>query len=198
MLAIYDNQLEIVKLLDEYGSESCKSFIALRCAVMFHSVDVVSYLLNTYTYPLNTEYIIKDYRGNIFTLFTEPFPWYVAQITTLLLDHGADPAKPMCAATRTNAIMTAIYYATLEVIVQYIRSGVDINFRSWDIIYGIVSPFEASVLHGFHYISVMLLISGCSRGVFSTQYLKANPKPELEKLMKEWSVYDNNVTPLKL
>ena len=33
MRAIQLNYLKIVKLLDEYGSKSCKSFTALRCAV---------------------------------------------------------------------------------------------------------------------------------------------------------------------
>ena len=32
IIAICRNKLEIIKLLDEYGSKSCKSFFALRCA----------------------------------------------------------------------------------------------------------------------------------------------------------------------
>ena len=43
----------------------------------------------------------------------------------------------------------------------------------------------------------MLLISGCSRGEFSTRKLEDDPKPKLEKLMKDWNVYDDIVTPLK-
>ena len=196
MTAICSNNLEIVKLLDEYGSQICKSFYALRRAVQFGCVDVVSYLLNKYPQPLNIEYIIKDSDKRIFTLLTEPSYECQAQITKILLDHGADPAKQMCAATGTNAIMTAIHHGHLEVIAQYIRSGVDINLRSWDFKYGRVSPFKASVLHDSHYVSEMLFISGCSHGVFSNCKLKANPK--LEKLMKEWNVYENNVTPLRL
>ena len=193
--AIRYKQLEIVKLLDEYGSKSCKSFYALKRAVQFGSVDVVSYLLNTYSYPLNIEYIIKNSRKSIFTLLTEPSYESSAQVSKLLLDHGADPAKQMCAATRVNATMTAIDYKNLEVIAQYIRSGIDINLKSWDSKYGRVSPFEASLLHDRHYVSEMFLISGCSGGVFSKRKLKA--KPELRELMKEWKVYDNNVIPLK-
>ena len=60
MRAIGYNQLEIVKLLDEYGSKSCKSFYTLRRAVQLGCVDVAAYLLNKYTYPLNIEYTIKD------------------------------------------------------------------------------------------------------------------------------------------
>ena len=195
MKAIHCNELEIVKLLDEYGSQSCKSFYALRSAVQYGFVDVVSYLLNKYSYPLNIEYIIKDSSKDIFTLLTETVYMSPAQSAKLLLDHGADPAKHMCAGTSRNAIMTAIHFGNLEVITQYIRSGVDINLKSWDSKYGRVSPFEASVLRNCHDVSEMLLISGCSGGVFNNLTLKN--KPKLEKLMKEWKVYDNNVIPLK-
>ena len=170
---------------------------ALRCAVQLGSVAVVSYLLNTYTYPLNIEYIIKDScsSSRTLTLLTEPFFKIWAQITKLLLDHGADPAKQMCGTRSVNAIMIAIYYENLEVITQYIRSGININLKSWDSTYGRVSPFEASLLHDRHYVAAMFLISGCSGGVFSKRTLQ--DKPKLEKLMKEWNVYDNNVIPLK-
>ena len=195
--AICNNELEIVKLLDEYGSKSFKSFTALRHAVQFGCVDVVSYLLNKYSYPLNIEYIIKDSGEgtNIFTLLTEPSYECPSQIKKILLDHGADPAKQMCGATSVNAFMTAIYDEHLEVIAQYIRSGVNINLRSWDSQYGRVSPFEASLLYNSHYVSEMLLISGCSRRRFSNFTLRG--KPKLKKLMKEWKVFDNNVMPLK-
>ena len=193
--AIWYNQLEIVKLLDEYGSKSCKSFIALRSAILFESVDVVSYLLSKYTYPLNIEYTIKDSGKSVFTLLTEFFVWFPARIAKLLLDHGADPAKQICAATSRNAIMAAVQYGKLEVIAQYIRSGVNINLKSWDSKYGRVSPFEASVLRNRHDVSEMFLISGCSPGVFSN--LALTTKPKLEKLMKEWKLYDNIVIPLK-
>ena len=193
MRAIWYDQFEIVKLLDEYGSKSCKSFYVLRHGVQWGSVDIVSYLLNTYSYDINIEYIIKG--KDILTLLTRPVYESWAQITKLLLDHGADPAKQMCGATSRNAIMTAIGYGNLEVIAQYIRSGVNINLRSWDSKYGRVSPFQTSVLRNCHDIAEMLLISGCSCRVFTK--LTLNAKPKLKKLMKEWNVYDNNVIPLK-
>ena len=196
MKAIFNNKLEIVKLLDEYGSKSCKSFYALRRAVKRGSVDMVSYLLNKYSYPLNTEYTITHSGKGIYTLLTEPVYKSSAQITKLLLDHGADPAKQMCGATSSNAIMTAIHSENLEVIAQYIRSGVDINLRSWDSTLGkVLSPFEASVLRHLPCVAKMLLISGCSGRVFCNRTL--HPKSYLEKLMKDWKVYDNNVMPLQ-
>ena len=134
-------------------------------------------------------------RIYISTLLTDPFSYYTAQITKLLLDHGADPLKPMCRARVYNAFMTAIVYRTLDIIAQYIRNGIDINSKSRTHKHGIISPFEASVLLDRYNVSVMLLITGCSRGMFSN--LKFKAKPELEKLMKERNVYDNTVTPLQ-
>ena len=203
MRAISDNKLDIVKLLDERGSQTCKSFTALSSAVIWGSVDVASYLLNKYAYPLSMEYIIKDSAEKSigpYTLLTEPRRVFTAKITKLLLDHGADPDKPMCAATSRNAIMTAICYGNVKTIAQYIRSGVNINYKSYhgsDIKY---LPFEASVLHGRQSIVKMLLVSGCSCGVFSLRNnhkFKDDVKPEVEKLMKEWKVQENNVTPLQ-
>ena len=205
MQAISDNEMEIVKLLDEHGSQSCKSFTALISAVKCGSVDVLSYLLNTYTYPLNIEYILidsVDQSRDPYTLLTEPRHVFTAKITKLLLDHGADPAKQMCAAKSVNAIMTAICYRNEETIAQYIRSGVNINctcrsYHGSDIK---VLPFEASVLHGCQSIVKMLLVSGCSCGVFSldkNHKFKDDIQPEVEKLMKEWKVQENNVTPLQ-
>ena len=204
MIAISDNKWEIVKLLDERGSQSCKLFTALRRAVIWGSVDVASYLLNKYTYPLNIEYIIQDSDSDEskgpYTLLTEWGQEVAGQITKLLLDHGADPAKPMCTATSRNAIMTSICCGHLKAIAQYIRSGVDINCRSY---YGEnikALPFEASILRGYHNVMEMLFISGCSCGVFSldkNHKFKDDIKPEVEKLMKEWKVQENNVTPLQ-
>ena len=195
--AIYNNRLEILRLLDKHGSQSCKSFYALRRAVIWRSVDVASYLLNKYAYPLNIEYIIKDSdesRGP-YTLLTDPGIAFTAKITKLLLDHGADPAKPMCAATSPNAIMTAICAGNLNAIAQYIRSGVDINGTNIKSL-----PFETSVRFGRQPVAKMLLFSGCSCGVFSlpnNHKFKVNIKPDLEVLMKEWKVQENNVIPLK-
>ena len=196
--AIRENKLEIIKLLDERGSQSCKSFFALRRAVIWGSVDVASYLLNKYTYDLNIEYIIKKINKSSgpYTLLTEPGQVFTAEITKLLLDHGADPAKPMCEATSFNAFMTAICYGNLKAIAQYIRSGVDINCRSYDGTNITALPFETSVLCGHQSVAKMLLFTGCLCGVFSL-HNNRNLKPELENRLKEWKVQENNVTPLQ-
>ena len=131
-----------------------------------------------------------------YTLLTEPKYKFSSQRIKLLLDHGADPAKPMCSPTSVNAIMTAIDYGNLYVIAQYIRLGVDINLKSYDSLFEKVLPFEASVLRGYHDVAELLLISGCSCGVFNLEgnhKFKDNLGPEVEKLMKEWKMQENNV-----
>ena len=208
MKAIRDNKFEIVKLLDEHGCQSSKSFNALMRAVIYHRLEIASYLLDKYAYPLNIEYIkiAHSSRKQGLTLLTELNLNFIiklnlVQITTLLLDHGADPAKPMCLTRSPNAIMAAIHYGNLKVIVQYIRSGVNINIRSYDLIHENVLPFESSILRGYHNVAEILLISGCSCEVFSLDNyheFKNNLKPEVEKLMKDWKVQENNVTPLQL
>ena len=205
MRAINHNMLEIVKLLDQH--RSCDSFSVLRHAVLYGNADMTSYLLNRHTYPLNMHYIKEstEHRYKLqYTLLTEinstlHIDANLHNIIKLLLDHGADPAAPMC-PTSNSAIMTAIHYRKLDVIAQYIRSGVNINFRSSSDSHRDVLPFEASVLRGYHNAAKMFLLSGCSCGVFSldnNHMFKNNLKLEVEKLMKEWKVQKNNVTPLQ-
>ena len=192
MRAIEVDKVELVRLLDEYGSQCCKLFAALRWAVKSGSEGVVTYLLNKYTYPLNIEYIVEVSSACIFTLLTDPFIRITPGIIKLLLDHGAEAAKPICSSTRANTITAAatIYNRPLEVIAQYIH-------RSGTYKYGNVSLFRLSIRQGCPYILVMFLISGYSRGVFNIQKFKVEHKSKLEKLMKEWNVYDNTVTPLQ-
>ena len=193
--AIRVDNVEMVKLFDEYGSPTCKSFAALRCAMKSGGEGVLTYLLSKHTYPLNIEYSKKDSSNRVVTLLTDPYIEVTPGIIKILLDHGADPAKQMCSATSVNAIMAATKYnRPLGVIAQYIRSGVDINCRSkGNKCENNLSLFKLSVQLNRPYISAMLLISGCSHGVFNNR----NFKPNLEKLMKEWNVYDNNVIPLQ-
>ena len=150
MNAICDGKLDIVKLLEKYGSQTCKSFNALRCAVISGKVDVVSYLLNRYSYSLNMQYMYVESDQSRYeqgyTLLTElnstlPTGSNLNKITKLLLDHGADPGKSICSSTSANALMTAIQYRYLNVIAQYIRSGVDHMIEHTNRFYRLKLPF---------------------------------------------------------
>ena len=79
-------------------------------------------------------------------MLTDPFSQGTTQITKLLLDHGADPAKPKCAPTSVNCVIIAINCDMVQSMARYVRDGVDINFRPWTSKHGHVSPFEASAL----------------------------------------------------
>ena len=192
---------EIVQMLVEHGSQSCQSFIALIIAVKGCCVGVVEYLLNKYSYPLNIEHSTNVFLGrSYYTLLTVPCQKNAIKITKMLLDHGADPNKRICEEKNSSILLEAIHYKREEAIALYIRNRVDINFRSFDKKHGMVLPFEASVLRDRLYVTEMLLVSGCSYGMFSLENnleIKDNREFDLKDLMKKWKVDENNVKPLQ-
>ena len=202
MVACKLNMIPVVRLLEKYGDRNFKSMNALRHAVIHNSLDVVKYLLEEYNYPLNVEYARKcgddiDYRN----ILIEACSQSSASLIIELVEHGADPNYSICEKNCSTALVTAIAHDHVGVVDNFIQCGVDINHRSYDQSYDNVSPFEASVLYNNKHAAEMLLISGCSCGVFSLDTdhkFKVNVKPELEKLMKEWSVRENNVTSLQM
>ena len=102
--------------------------------------------------------------------------------------------------------MVAIRSVHVRLIALLICNGADVNFRSYVYKYGDVLPFEAALLRdyrfdlGVFYVVEMLLVSGCSCGVFSleedhkfkTRYIDC----EIKNLMMKWNVQENNVKPL--
>ena len=202
MKAIRYNDPEMVHLLEEHGSQSCKYFKALQIAVRFLNLDTVEYLLNNYTYPLNNEYMTSfSAIKTCLVLLTERCYNYnkdKVKITKLLLDHGADPNKKICNGKGTSALIEAIFQSHAAIIAMLIRNGVDINFRSYVRYHRCLLPFEASILRDRLYVAEMLLVSGCSCGVYSLDNNDmANIKSDLKDLMEKWHVLENNVIPLK-
>ena len=202
--AIDYNEPKIIELLEEYDSNSSsipKYFETLRYAVNNSSVDGVEYLLSRYTYSINVEYIGRDCEALRYcgTLLTECYyRKNITKIVKLLLDHGADPNKKICDGKVDTALTKAIKWYRCEIVALYIRNGVDINFRAHPDGAGDVLPFELSVRFRCPYMSEMLLVSGCSCGVYS---LSNNNRTEitfaLKVLMEKWNVHENNVQPLK-
>ena len=198
IVACVKNMPHVIQLLENYGSLNFKFINTLRHAVILNNVDVVRYLLRKYTYPLNVEYATDycTYRN----LLKEACCNRTDEVAHLLLDHGADPNVVICERNCSSVINTAIAHGHVRVVARFIRNGVDINRRSYDRPFINVLPFEASVLYGNFYVADMLLVSGCSCGVYSLNYkhkFKANVKPELKRRMKNWEVQRNRVTALQ-
>ena len=183
---------EIVEMLVDQGQQGCSSFNALAVAVRSSSVNVVEYLLNTYRYPINCEYIWPGFGSGYETLITEYNEKHSIVIVKLLLAHGADPNTQTCDG---SPLIKALCLRNEELIALFIRNGVNINFDSTSL------PFEASILCNRLFATEMLLVSGCSRGMYSRGNLYeklTNIKSKVMDLIKKWNVHENNVIPLKM
>ena len=205
MEAIRMNMPEVVKLMEEFGCQLCKCTEALIHAISSNSMKVVEYLLCNHKYPLNikcTEVCACSpaLPSRHHTLLTEACKNRSVKMINLLLDHGADPNKWNVAEESCSTIIEAICEGHVEVIALFIRSGVNVNDRSFYPGIGLELPFEAAVRKHHIYAAEMLLVTGCSRGVHSldnNHKHKTDISTDLQKLMKEWNVHKNNVLPLE-
>ena len=103
-----------------------------------------------------------------------------------------------CARACANIHNVKIH--NVKIVAHLIRSGLDINSRSYHWLHGFVLPFEAAVLDGKLKAAKMLLVSGGSCGVYSlnnNHKFKANVTSNIKNLMKYWNVGSNNVNPLR-
>ena len=201
MIACRGNMCNVVQLLDKYGNQNIKTMNALRCAVTYDSVEVVEYLLSKYKYPLNDEYFLKHCGDPTEVChFLRIACCCHPAVVQLLLDHGADFNITYCHSS--GIIHPAFYSTNEETIALLIRNGADFNCRLHvSPVMTNVLPFECAVVYNRRNIAEMLLMSGCSCGVFSLDNdheFKNEIKPDLENLMMEWKVCENNVTPLEM
>ena len=205
MEAIRRDKVDVVQLFEEYGSQTFEHFHAFRLAVICDSVTVMEYLHRKYRHPLNINYSVSQLHSDCkhWTLLKEACICRSIKSVHYLLEHGADlNTDDKC----SSALVVAIQERQIELIALLICNGVDINFRSYNYRYDDVLPFEAAVLidtgfnRGFFYAVEMLLVSGCSCGVFSLKedhIFKDNVRFETKNLMMKWNVHENNVKPLK-
>ena len=209
--ALSMDKLDIVQLFEEYGSQSFKHLSTFRLAMTCSSVTVIEYLHRKYGHSLNINYTTSDIKVyphyKHWTFLSEACIYPATKSIVYLLEQGADlnkVAKDRC----PSALMVAILSSHVEVIALLICNGADTNFRSYDYKYGDVLPFETAVLYdrgshqlGHVYVAEMLLVSGCSCGVFSLEEdhtFKAKlGNCEIINLMMKWNVQENNVKPLK-
>ena len=206
MAAISKNALDVFQLLENYSAQSFNSFNVLMQATYNNSPDVMEYLLNKYTYPVNVEYVTNrsntgiTYRIDFRTLLMEACYSNSVDAAKMLLDHGADSNKWMCEEKCFSVINIAIYQCNVKMVAHLIRSGLNISSSSYHFRHGYVLPFEAAILDGNFHAATMLLVSGCSCGVYSlnrNHEPKAYTKRDLKNIMKEWNVDLNNVNPLE-
>ena len=205
MKAIRRDKVDVVQLFEEYGSETFKHFNAFRWAVIYDSVTVLEYLHGSYRHPLNISYSVSKIQSNCkhWTLLKESCYYRSIRSVHYLLEHGADlNTVDRC----SSAFVIAIQSRQIELVALLICNGVDINFRSYNGTYGLVLPFEAAILRhnilnpSFFYAVELLLVSGCSCGVFNLEEdhkWKDNVRIETKNLMMKWNVHENNVKPLK-
>ena len=195
--AISMNKLDLVKLLGQYGCKTFQSIEALRCAMIWNNLSIVEHLLSTYNYPLNLEYMSHLYTYE--TILTEACIQNQPGMVALLVKYGADPAMQSVHISYKSAIIIAMNLKDIELVAHFIRCGVNLDYILHAGSYGYGLPFEFSIRGGCIHIVQMLLYSSCSRGEFSlknTDELSNSVTPEIKKLMIDWEVHQNNVTPL--
>ena len=195
--AISLNKLDLVKLLGQYGCRTFQSMGALRCAMVWNSLSILEHLLSTYNYPLNLEYKSRNVYD---TIVTEACIRSQPEMVGLLMKHGADLVKQCDHLLYRSAITIAISLKDVELVPHFIRCGANFDCKLYDEKYGYCLPFDFSISGGCIHMVKMLLYSGCSRGELSlmnTDELRNNVTPEIKKLMMDWEVHQNNVTPLQ-
>ena len=193
--------LGLVQLLERYKCPTFQSIKALRCVVQQNDLKIVEYLLRTYNYPLNMEYILTDGRSDFsHTILTEACERNQVEMVTLLMEYGADAAKKGDHRTYKSASIIAVNCKYVKLVAHFIRCGVNFDCRVFNVSYGYCLPFKLSIIGRCIDIVKMLLYSGCSRGEFSLpNSIEFNDKwtPAIKKLMIDWEVQKNNVKPLK-
>ena len=192
------NMLPMVKLLEEYGCQNFKSIDALRYAMAHNSVEVADYLLGKYTHLLNVEYTTEHSSHE--NLLYEVCGYVKDNMVHLLLDHGAHPNVKICG--KTPFINKAMVHRHIGVVARIIRGGGNVNYRLPCCIIDGMSLFEAFVFDDNVHAAEMLLVFGCSCGLFSLatqdQKNRAYGDPKLKNLVKKWHVHENNVPPLRM
>ena len=204
IIAVACNEVNIIQTMEKHGCLAFKSLHVLRCAMKSGSVDTVKYLLGKYNYPLNIQYkMTNDHRARLdvfHTLLQESCYSESVEIPLLLLKHGTDPNIKFCSKETSNALTIAIEKRHVHLLARFIRGGVDLNYRSYDLLMrGNVLPFEASIKHDNLCAAKMLLTCGCPCGAYSlkgSHKFKRDIPPRFESLMKDWNVSENCVLPL--
>ena len=198
--AIDMDHLPMVRLLEQYGCETVKSFTALRQAVLENSSKVVKYLLSNYEYPLNQEYMVHESdftvrANNTYTILGESHGLSCdIVILKWLICHGANPERIL--------IKDAIKEGRLELIAQFIRGGFDVDYMLHHPPITLRTLlFEYAIKRDRIRVAEILLHAGGSCGIFSLksslQVQVYHCNPWQQALMTKWRVQENIVKPLQ-
>ena len=178
--AALSGRVDVLECLYEYESNYPEETV-LHWAVRGDHMEMVQYLFNK-------EITIKKLKQDVQQLKQEKRnPMY----SNVIKRHN-DYTAIRCSITYRNKP---------HIVACFIRSGADLSIRSYDKVYGNVLLFEAAILYHNHCAAEMLLLSGCSCGVYSTQKkLKDAYKMtrKMKKLMNFWGVRENRVKSLKI
>ena len=204
--ALTSGRLDLVRLMEEYGCQLHKHPYALSYAVRSNRVEMVDYLLSNYKYLLNNGYVgsmdkprrhaLRLCHNTLLTFSCYQYRLYNSgEMVKLLLEHGADPN--IKSAHCMSVINIAIHQIYVEVIACVIRSGANVNAKSFYPSIGVVLPFEAAAWQGLTHVAQMLFVYGSSFGVFSLpkeHKCKVNIFPDIQEFL---NVHKNNVLSLR-
>ena len=205
MLAISMNKPEVLKLMEGHDCQLCKSDKALSYAVCMNSVEVLEYLLCNHKYSLNFEYI-EDYDDSMKcdshqTLLMKACLLRSEKAVKLLLEHGANPNTESCKEACPSVIFVAIHEGLVEAIALFIRSGVNINQKAVSTCNSFGSAlFEIAVSCNNFYAAAMLLVFGCTGGMYSLDKsikVKDGITHEQQGFLKKRGVHKNIVLSLQ-
>ena len=178
--AVFSRKVDVLECLYEHAS-SCPEEAVLHWAVIGDHMEMVQYLFNK-------EITVKKFKQDVQQLKQEKGNPMYSDVIKRHNDY--------------TAIRCSIKYRNEPHIVAcFIRSGADLSVRSYDKVYGNVLLFEAAVLYHNHCAAEMLLLSGCSCGVYSTQSELEDEYDmtlEMKKLMNSWKVRENRVKSRKI
>ena len=180
--AVFSGRADVLECLYKHEN-SCPVKSILHWAVRGDHMEIVQYLFNkeitVRKLKQDVQLLKQEERNPMFSDVIKRHNDYTAIRCSIKLKYRNEPHIVAC----------------------FIRSGADLSIRFYDKVYGNVLLFEAAVLYHNHCAAEMLLLSGCSCGVFNTQKkLKDSYKMsrKMENLMDSWKVRENRVKSLKM
>ena len=197
--AIQLKRLDLVQMLDWYNCQMLRTLFALRSAVVLACESVIKYLLSKHNYPLNEIYAFNSSFGVKVstTVLADACTHCSLKVITMLLNRGADPNIKNDTETCCTPLHRAITKRHGTMVAKLIRSGADMNARSFDDnVNLLLLPYEASVMYSNINAVAVLFISGCVRKVYHGKSDGMPYKQRIVNQIKSWNLHDDSVSSL--